>query len=36
VNQPASGAALDIQVLNSTGAALDPALATRFGIVRIQ
>ncbi|HEV8195754.1 MAG TPA: hypothetical protein VGP87_03855 [Gemmatimonadales bacterium] len=36
ISQPAQGAAVDLQVLKSTaGAALDPALLARFGIVRI-
>ena len=37
VVQGAQGPAVDLQVLKSTaGAALDPALAARFGIVRIR
>lgn len=37
ISQPASGVAIDLQVLrNSAGDALDPALVGRFGIVRIQ
>lgn len=36
VTLPDAAASLDIQVLKSNGAALDPALVTRFGIVRIR
>lgn len=37
ISQTALGAAIDLQVLrNTAGNALDPALAGRFGIVRIQ
>jgi hypothetical protein len=37
ISQPAQGVAIDLQVLrNSSGNVLDPALAGRYGIVRIQ
>jgi hypothetical protein len=37
LSQPAGGSVLDLQVLaNTTGAALDPGLSARFGLVRIR